>query len=71
MFQCQATTRHHNSHMTARDCDGDARWYEYSPTVPRQQRIDARVEIEARVIGMRLGWQWQVRVESANRHDQR
>jgi hypothetical protein len=57
--------------MTARDCDGDARWYEYSPTVPRQQRIDARVEIEARVIGMRLGWQWEVRVESANRHDQR
>jgi len=71
MFQSQATAWHHHAHVTARDCDGDARWYEYSPTIRRQQRIDTRVEIEACVIGMRLGWQWQVRVESANRHNQR
>jgi hypothetical protein len=46
----------------------DAGGHKLSPTSRRQERIDACMQINASVTGVRSCWQRQVKVESLNGH---
>jgi hypothetical protein len=46
----------------------DARGHKHSPTARRQECINARMQINTSVTGVRSCWQRQVKVESLNGH---
>ena len=71
VLERQPAARHDHAHVAARYGDRHAGGHQHAAAVARQESIDARVQVEPCVVGMRLDRERQFGVESSNRHDQR